>query len=152
MKKKTVSCPCYLFYEEIDGKRVVHGKNPVYKTKGAACADVAIPFATTIPPHSAVKIDLWIGFEIPEGYVVRMYPRSSLLIKHGLIQPVTNIDSDFSGNHVHCPLYNPTDKPVELLAGERVAQIECVPTYDCEDWEHEDNVRDPNGFGGSGRV
>lgn len=157
MAKKTVSCDCYQFYEEVVGPngvktKIVRGIKPVYKTKGAACADVAIPFETLIPAHKSVCIDLWIGFEIPENYKVIMYPRSSLLVKKGLISPVSIIDADYSGQRVHAPLFNLTDNDVKLEAGERVLQIECVPMYDCVDWEHEKTVRARvnGGFGSTG--
>lgn len=147
MKTKPVSCPAFLMYDE-PGK--ILGVNPVYKTKGAACADIAIPFETRIPPRSAVKIPLKVCFEIPKGYKIIMYPRSSLLIKKGLMQPVSIIDQDFSMNEVSVPVYNLTDKEVVLEAHERVAQIECVPAYDCEDWEHQNNERGAAGFGTTG--
>lgn len=141
--KKIVQCECIQFY---DDKHIVRGIKPVYKTKGAACADVAIPFTTVIKAGTAEKIDLWIGFQIPKGYKIIMYPRSSLLIKKGLIQPVSIIDADYSGMRVHVPLFNPTDKDIVLEAGERVAQIECVPCYECNCWDKEEVTRD-GGFG-----
>lgn len=143
-----MNCEVYQFYDE----RGVHGVMPVYMTKGAACADVALPFDLVIRAHTSVKEDLWIGFEIPKGYKIIMYPRSSLLIKHGLMQPVSIIDSDYSGQRVHVPLYNLTDKDVHLPKGTRVAQIECVPCYDCQDWEHSQTERAQvnGGFGSTG--
>lgn len=143
-KAKKVECACYQFPLDTDSSK--HGIRPVFKTKEAACADVATPVAITIPAHSAIKSDLFIGFEIPKGYKIVMYPRSSLLIKKCLIQPVSIIDSDYSGQHVHVPLFNPTDKDIVLEAGERVCQIECVPAYDCDDWAHE-NAERMGGFG-----
>ena len=154
--KKHVACECYLFYieeETANGKqRIIPGKKPVYKTAGAACADVAVPYDCIIREHETEKIDLMIGFEIPYGYKIIMYPRSSLLVKKGLMSPVSIIDSDYSGQHVHVVLHNLTNQAVRLQAGERVAQIECVPVVDCDDWEHECNARDPNGFGGTGAI
>lgn len=127
------------------------GYTPIYKTLGAACADLAVPERVLIPPRTVVKIDLKISFEIPEGYKIIMYPRSSLLIKKSLMQPVSIIDSDYTG-HVHVPLYNLSDDAVALEKGERVAQIECVPAYDCIAWNHEISERDQNGFGGTGTI
>lgn len=148
---KKITCECYQFYEkDQNGRPLIRGKKPVYMTKKAACADVALPFNLTIPAHTGVKEDLWIGFEIPDGYKVVMYPRSSLLVKYGLMQPVSIIDADYSGQRVHVPLYNLTDKDVTLNAGTRVAQIECVPCYDCQDWEHENAERGIGGFGSTG--
>lgn len=156
MTQKPVSCPAYLFYEEDEnGQRKpggIIGINPVYKTKGAACADVALPKPLVVLPHETACPDLWIGFEIPVGYKVVMYPRSSLLVKRGLMSPVSIIDQDYSGQRVHFPVHNLTNQPVRLEKGERVAQIECVPAYDCEDWQHDNIERAPanGGFGSTG--
>lgn len=130
------------------------GIEPVFKTKGAACADVAIPSRTPILAHSTAKIDLLISFDIPEGYKVVMYPRSSLLVKLGIMQPVSIIDSDYKG-HVHVPLHNLTNSTIFLEQGERVAQIECVPAPGADIFENvavENAERDQNGFGGTGRI
>lgn len=130
------------------------GIEPVFKTKGAACADVAIPSRTPILAHSTAKIDLLISFDIPEGYKVVMYPRSSLLVKLGIMQPVSIIDSDYKG-HVHVPLHNLTNSTIFLEQGERVAQIECVPAPGADTFENvavENAERDQNGFGGTGRI
>lgn len=131
-----------------------NGIMPVFKTKGAACADVAIPERTPILAHQTVKIDLNISFDIPEGYKVIMYPRSSLLVKLGLMSPVSIIDSDYKG-HVHVPIHNLTNNTIFLEAGERVAQIECVPAPAADAFSNvqvELAERDHNGFGGTGRI
>ena len=156
MTTKKVECDCYLFGEEQlvenSKKLVPKGIMPVYKTKCAAAADCAIPETVTVPPHKTVVIDLWIGFDIPKGYCIKMYPRSSLLVKRGLMQPVSIIDQDYSGQRVHAPVHNMTNEPVVLEKGERICQIMLEPTYDVINWGHEKNERDPKGFGGSGRV
>lgn len=155
-QKKNVECYCYLFGTEhmVENRRkiVPKGIMPVYKTKEAACADIAVPDEVIVPAGKSVMVDLWIGFEIPKGYKIIMYPRSSLLIKKGLIQPVSIIDSDYSGQRVHAPLFNPTTQDIKLEAGERVAQIECVPVYDCTEWNHENTERASvnGGFGSTG--
>lgn len=139
-----VTCPVFLF----DG-----GIMPVYKTKKAACADLAIPVKVVIPPHRSVMVGLKIGFEIPDGMKIVMYPRSSLLIKHGLIQPTSIIEPDYNGQEVHAPLFNGTDEEVVLEAGDRVCQIECVPRYDCVSWDHDNVERSAvnGGFGSTGK-
>lgn len=152
--QKKIECPAYLFYETNDDgskkENGIIGINPIYSTKEAACADVAIPNDVAITGHTALKIDLWVGFMIPKGHKIVMYPRSSLLFKHGLMQPVSIIDSDYSMQHVHVPVYNLTNSTVFLKAGTRIAQIECVPAYDCATWQHSDKVRGEGGFGSTG--
>lgn len=155
-KKNKVECACYLYgTEQLVGNRkkiVAKGIMPVYKTKGAACADIAVPEEVTVPAGKTIMVDLWVSFEIPAGYKIVMYPRSSLLVKRGIMQPVSIIDSDYSGQRVHAVLHNVTDSDVTLKAGERVAQIECVPVYDCTEWHHENKERNAvnGGFGSTG--
>ena len=126
-----------------------NGKVPVYKTKQAACADVFLPEDVTIEPGKVACPGLQLGFEIPAGNKIVMYPRSSLLVKFGIIQPTSIIDADYSGMEIHAPLYNATDKPVTLKAGNRVAQIELQPYTRVLDWKFESNER-TGGFGSTG--
>lgn len=126
-----------------------NGKVPVYKTKQAACADVYLPEDVTIEPGKVACPGLQLGFEIPAGSKIVMYPRSSLLVKFGIIQPTSIIDADYSGMEIHAPLYNATDKPVTLKAGDRVAQIELQEYTRVFDWNFESNER-TGGFGSTG--
>ena len=126
-----------------------NGKVPVYKTKQAACADVYLPEDVTIEPGKVACPGLQLGFEIPAGNKIVMYPRSSLLVKFGVIQPTSIIDADYSGMEIHAPLYNATDKPVTLKAGDRVAQIELQEYSRVLDWNFESNER-TGGFGSTG--
>ena len=126
-----------------------NGKVPVYKTKQAACADVFLPEDVTIEPGKVACPGLQLGFEIPAGNKIVMYPRSSLLVKFGIIQPTSIIDADYSGMEIHAPLYNATDKPVTLKAGDRVAQIELQEYTRVLDWKFESNKR-TGGLGSTG--
>ena len=126
-----------------------HGKVPVYKTKQAACADVFLPEDVTVEPGKVACPGLQLGFNIPAGNKIVMYPRSSLLVKFGIMQPTSIIDADYSGMEIHVPLYNTTDKPVTLKAGDRVAQIELREYERVLDWNFEDNER-TGGFGSTG--
>ena len=126
-----------------------HGIKPEYQTKEAACADVALPERLVLKAGEIKMIGLQIGFEIPNGFKIVMYPRSSLMIKYGLIQPTSIIDSDYSNMEVHVPLYNTSNKRVELPAGTRVAQIELQEYSRVLDWNFESNER-TGGFGSTG--
>lgn len=126
-----------------------HGKVPVYKTKQAACADVFLPEDVTVEPGKVACPGLQLGFNIPVGNKIVMYPRSSLLVKFGIMQPTSIIDADYSGMEIHVPLYNTTDKPITLKAGDRVAQIELHEYERILDWNFEDNER-TGGFGSTG--
>ena len=126
-----------------------HGKVPVYKTRQAACADVFLPEDVTVEPGKVACPGLQLGFNIPAGNKIVMYPRSSLLVKFGIMQPTSIIDADYSGMEIHVPLYNTTDKPITLKAGDRVAQIELHGYERVLDWNFEDSER-KGGFGSTG--
>lgn len=148
---KHVRCKPVIFDGVLDNSNVpIHGQKPYYATKYAACADLEVPKNVTVPAGKAVKVNLLIGFMIPKGYKLLMYPRSSLLIKKGLIQPVSVIDQDYSGQPVHAPLFNPGTTDITLVIGERIAQIECVPAYDCLSWCRYNEKRN-GGFGSTGQ-
>ncbi|MBR6136072.1 MAG: deoxyuridine 5'-triphosphate nucleotidohydrolase [Clostridia bacterium] len=126
------------------------GKAPVYKTKEAACADMALPKAINLNPGEVVRVDLLVGFDIPNGKKLVMYPRSSLLFKYGIMSPTSIIDSDYSGQHIHFIAINLGKEPVVLDKDTRVVQIECVPCEQVADWERENTER-TGGFGSTGK-
>lgn len=126
-----------------------NGKVPVYKTKLAACADVFLPKDVTIEPGKVACPGLQLGFDIPGGTKIVMYPRSSLLVKFGIVQPTSVIDADYKGMEIHAPMYNTTDKPVTLKAGTRIAQIELQDYERVLDWNFEPTER-TGGFGSTG--
>lgn len=125
------------------------GIPPMFATKGSACADVACPYDVDIPPHSAYLVDLLLRFDMHNEYKVIMYPRSSLLIKKGLISPTSIIDPDYK-NNIHVPLFNVTDSPVTIKKGERIAQIEVAFRSFTSAW-FTNNVERDGGFGSTGK-
>lgn len=141
----TIYCKPIIFKDE----HGYTGKVPVYKTKEAACADIALPHAVNLNPDEVVKIDLLIGFEIPNGYKLVVYPRSSLLFKYNIMSPTSIIDSDYSGQHIHFIAINLGKEPVILDRDTRVAQIECVLCIHAAGWESEQTER-TGGFGSTG--
>lgn len=76
---------------------------PTKGTEKATCYDVYLPSDITIPMNSAlgtpVKINLGLTMEIPEGYDVRLYLRSSVARDTALIMSnsVGILDEDFRG-------------------------------------------------------
>ena len=77
-----------------------HNYKPRFKTPGSACFDLMLPKDVVI--HKGVfKVPLDIAFDIPPGWCVRLYPRSSALIKFKLLMPVSIVDSDYK-DIVHC--------------------------------------------------
>jgi dUTP pyrophosphatase len=70
-------------------------------------------------------ISLGISMKAPEGYLIKIYPRSSTFKNYGLIQAnsVGIIDESYSGDNdiIHFPAYATRD--IEIKAGERIAQF-----------------------------
>ena len=102
---------------------------PVRKTKGSAGYDFITPCDLVILPHSEALIKTGIKCKIDEGYVLKLYPRSSLGFKFrmSLDNTVGIIDSDYYNNvknegHIMLKVFNPSDKTIEIKAGESYAQ------------------------------
>lgn len=116
---------CYLLSKEVYDKLII----PKRATKGSAGYDFFAPINFVIPPHGEIKIPTGIKCKITEGFVLEIYPRSSLGFKHriSLSNTVGIIDSDYYGNesnegHIFIKLYNPKDALVSIAQGEAFAQ------------------------------
>lgn len=97
---------------------------PVYKTDGAAGADLCASESITVYPGSRCMIPLGVAFEIPEGYYGELAVRSSLGVKTPLFIPIGHgvIDSDYRGE-VKLIVSNDGESPYTVNEGDRVAQI-----------------------------
>ncbi len=127
---------------------------PAYHTSGAAGFDIAILDNITIPPHEAAFAHTGLGFGTPQGYVLLIFPRSSIFKKYGvmLANSVGVLDEDYAGaqDELRLHIYNPTHEPITIAAGERVAQGLFTPILRAE-WEEAD-AQGPSrgGFGSTG--
>src|SRR3989344_4402411 len=103
---------------------------PLYKTPGAVAMDCPVREGGVVPPKGLLYVPLNIALKPPAGHFVLMAARSSLH-KRGLMMAnnVAIFDEDFSGDgdEYKVVLYNFTDAPVEVKAGERLTQIVFLP-------------------------
>ena len=113
---------------------------PRRATKGSAGYDICIPFDVVIAPHTSVKVPTGIRCTgMPERAMMAIYVRSSVGIKRGvrLCNTVAIVDSDYADSpnegHIWLALQNDSDKDVEFLAGERIAQAVFSYYMVCED-------------------
>ena len=85
----------------------------------------------SIAPADRVLVPTGLVFDIPEGYSVRLHPRSSISLKKGLVMPNGEgiVDSDYT-NETFIMLYNASADEVRIKHGERIAQGELVKTLD----------------------
>ena len=110
--------------EEI--RRIYEGiRLPARATAGSAGYDLYTPVAVIIRPGETIKIPTGIRVEMNDGWVLAVFPRSSLGFKYRLQlnNTVGIIDSDyfFSDNegHIFAKLTNDTreDKTIRIPAG-----------------------------------
>ena len=103
-------------------------KLPVRATKGSAGYDFYSPVEALIKPNETIRIPTGIRCKIDEGYVLSLYPRSSLGFKYqmGLLNTVGIIDSDYynadNEGHIMVGVVNRGDKDLLIKKGDRFVQ------------------------------
>ena len=114
---------------------------PIRATAGSAGYDFKSPISFLLKPNETIKIPTGIRVSIDEGWVLKIYPRSSLGFKYRLQlnNTVGIIDSDYyysdNEGHIFAKLTNDTNegKAVEISAGSGFMQgifVEYGITYD----------------------
>lgn len=132
---------------------------PKFATKQAACFDLSFqsagkyeylgynsynaPFKRTLyddrivlMPGDRVMIPTGLIFDIPEGYSVRIHPRSGLSYKQGLV--LANLEAVIDSDYVQetfVLLTNTSENPITINNGDRVAQGELVKKEEYVLWE-----------------
>lgn len=129
---------------------------PVYKTEGAAGADVCALLETpvTIPAGKFAMLPTGLYFEIPQGYEIQVRPRSGLAAKNGItvLNTPGTIDSDYRGE-LRVILINLGEQDFTINNGDRIAQIIVSPVTTA-DFTLTDSLSDTQrgekGFGSTG--
>jgi len=127
---------------------------PVYKTSGACAADVSIYSSVTIKPNETAFLKTGLAFEIPQGFYMAIYPRSSLCLKQHLVMPhsVGLLDSDYR-DELMIVYKNIGTEAVTFEAGERVAQLVIQHYEQAEYLEGDLNETErKGGFGSTGKI
>jgi dUTP pyrophosphatase len=128
---------------------------PLYQTSGAAGFDLAASAATTVAPGQVTLIPTGLVIEVPHGYFLGIFARSSTPLKRGLMvaNGVGIVDSDYSGpaDEIKIEVYNFTSAEVTVRPGDRLAQGVLMPFVRAE-WDEQDAARGPSrgGFGTTG--
>ena len=140
----------YLVTHDKDIKIHFKGESPVYSTKQAAGADIALPKDIIIKAHSIVTwIDLEVGFDIPKGFCIMLQPRSSTSRKWHVLCDTGIIDSDYKLENIHCGLVNITNEDITIPKGTRIVQLLILPVYHATNWKCLNNIRDSKKGSGS---
>lgn len=130
---------------------------PKRATKGSAGYDFYSPLTFTLKPNETIKIPTGIRAEMENGWVLSLYPRSSLGFKYRiqLNNTVGIIDSDYyysdNEGHIFAKITNDSNenKILEMKQGEGFMQGIFLPFGITED----DNVdlKRNGGFGSTGK-
>lgn len=106
---------------------------PTRGTKGSAGYDISSPVSFTLEPNETYKFPTGIKCNIDDGWVLMLYPRSSVGFKYqvGMVNTIPVIDSDyfFSNNegHIFIKIKNNGDKPFVVNTGDRIVQGVFLP-------------------------
>ena len=126
-------------------------RTPHRATKGSAGYDFCCPVDLTIKAHENIRIPTGIRCKMAEGYVLQLFPRSSLGFRYHLclLNTVGIIDSDYynadNEGHIIIGLINDGEKDLVLNAGDRIVQGVFLK-YETAD-EEETTTERHGGFG-----
>ena len=101
---------------------------PKRATAGSAGYDFFAPYSFTLSPNQTIKVATGIRVQIDEGWVLKIYPRSSLGFKYRLRldNTVGIIDSDYfyadNEGHIFIKITNLGDKDLVVEQGKAFAQ------------------------------
>lgn len=127
---------------------------PTYGTVNSACFDLYCPVGAKIKPGETKTIPLNIKTEIPQGFCVLLFPRSSMSKFHLIIANGTGvIDSDYRGEW-KMKLTNIGKEEVAVFEGDRLIQGMLMPVLKVEFEKAEslsDTERGTGGFGSTGK-
>lgn len=98
---------------------------PVYNSR-AACFDLKCRETVVIPPHEVRPIRQNVAIQVPDGYALLLFSRSSTPILKGLILAngvgVSDPYRDGDNDEQIAYFLNVTDKPVNVGSGDRLVQ------------------------------
>ena len=124
---------------------------PKRATTGSAGYDFVSPVEVTVEPGETALIPTGIRAEMDPGWVLLLFPRSSLGFKYSLrlANTVGVIDSDYAfaknEGHIMVKLRNPLSVPVTIGRGDRFCQGIFLPYGTAE--EEEVTAERTGGFG-----
>lgn len=134
-------------------KLFTHYILPEYKTKGSACFDIPISSSRVLKPNELYTFGTGIKMEIPKGWCVLIFSRSSLGQKKCIIpNSVGVIDSDYRGE-IKVPILNLSNEEIKFNRGQRIAQGMLVRAKQCKIIKTDilsPTDRDTGGFGSTG--
>lgn len=148
--------PCYDDFEKDIRRQWENIKLPKRATAGSAGYDFFMPRDVYLEPGQVIKFPTGIKCQMNHGMVLLMFIRSSIGFKYQtiLVNNTGVIDEDFYNNEgneggIWIKLRNYGDKPLELKAGDAVAQGILVPYFVTDD--DDSDAERVGGIGSTGR-
>lgn len=129
---------------------------PAYQTAGAAGFDLAATEDVRIEAGAVALVPTGLVIQVPEGYFLGIFARSSTPLRRGLIvsNGVGVIDADYCGatDEIKIQVLNVTSAPVTVKAGDRIAQGLFIPVARAAWHETTEDLRagSRGGFGATG--
>ena len=129
---------------------------PEYQSAGAAGFDLAASQDVRVDAGEVALVPTGLVIEVPAGHFLGIFARSSTPLKRGLMvaNGVGVIDSDYCGpaDEIKVQVLNFTRGPVEVKAGDRIAQGIFIPILRAAWRESSEDFRDGSrgGFGATG--
>ncbi|WP_459642466.1 dUTP diphosphatase [Kineococcus sp. NUM-3379] len=127
---------------------------PAYAHPGDAGADLTTRLDVTVGPGERVSVPTGVSLALPEGFAGFVVPRSGLAARLGLttLNAPGTVDAGYRGE-IHVTLLN-TDlrRPVELRAGDRIAQLVVQRVERVRFVEVQDLPASQRGAGGHGST
>ena len=131
-----------------------NAKTPTFGTKGAACFDLYASEDVFIGSGDTKAVPTGLAFEVPEGFCLTIYSRSSSFSKLGLTIVPLIVDSDYRGEVLVFARYEERYPGYRLIKkGQRIAQFKIerpAPTEIVEVDELSKTERGTGGFGSTG--
>jgi dUTP pyrophosphatase len=128
---------------------------PSYGTNEAAGFDLAAAHDLTVAPGQVALVRTGLVIEVPSGYFLAIFARSSTPLKRGLAvsNGVGVIDPDYSGpnDEIMIQVLNFTRTDVHVKRGDRLAQGIVLPAPRVA-WDEVSELRETTrgGFGATG--
>ncbi len=128
---------------------------PRRATAKSAGYDFVLPIDISLRPGESIRIPTGIRCKMEEGYVLEIYPRSSLGLKYqmALLNTVGIIDADYyeapNEGHIIVPIINRSDVIMDLRRGERFVQGVFLAYYTAK--EEKPTDKRIGGFGSSNK-
>lgn len=128
---------------------------PAYATDGSVGFDFTTRVTTEVAPGGMARIPSNLIVATPPGFMLLIAVRSSTPHRTGLrlSNAIGIVDQDYAGpdDEVHIDVWNPTDRPVVVERGDRIAQGVFVSVA-VATWDEREtpNVPSRGGFGSTG--